>query len=183
MMGEDQDFEIVRRCLSGERRAFETVIEKYQGMVLRVAFRIVNNFEDAKDVTQSVFVKAYENLPSFDSQHKLFSWIYRIAVNESLNWTKKRRRESSVPPSPVTAGGDPHDALMDGEVGRKIEKAMAELTAVQRALLALSLDGFSYKEMGGLLELSEKKVKSRLYEARDKIKTFLKKEGLTAHGR
>jgi len=182
-MGEDKDFELVQKSLQGDAGAFETVIDRYQKMVMNLAYRIVNNCEDAKDVTQSVFVKAYGNLPSFNPRFKLFSWLYRIAVNESLNFAKKRQRQAAFPPGSIADGEDPQDSLANNELNRKIEKALADLNPRQRALLALSLDGFSYKEIGEVLDLSEKKVKSRLFSARHKIIGLLERDGIMAHGR
>jgi RNA polymerase sigma-70 factor (ECF subfamily) len=182
-MDEDQDFELIRRSLEGEPRAFETVIEKYQRMVLNLAYRIVNNSEDAKDIAQAVLIKAYGNLASFDPQHKFFSWLYRIAINESLNFTKKRKRQAELRPRSLALGIDPQDALANNELRQKIENALARLSPRERALVALGLDGFSYKEIGELLDLSENKVKARLFTARHKIKDILEKNGITAHGR
>jgi len=182
-MSEEEDFEIVRKSLQGDAGAFETVIDKYQKMVLNLAYRIVNNYEDAKDVAQSVFVKAYENLPSFDPKYKFFSWLYRIGVNESLNFALKRKRQAMSDPGPIAAGEDPQASLANNELNLRIESALADLNPRQRALLTLSLDGFSYKDIGGFLGLPERKVKSQLFSARHKMKSALERDGVTAHGR
>ncbi len=182
-MCDEEDLEIVRRTLGGDIEAFGTVVEKYQRMVLKVAFGIVNNTEDAKDIVQSVFVKAYRSLPSFDPRHKLFSWLYRIAVNESLNFVHKRKRQTTLIPEAIAAGEDPQDSMAGDELSRRIGKALAVLTHRQRALLTLSLDGYSYRQIGGFLDLSEGKVKSRLFSARQKLKSLLEKDGLSGHGR
>jgi RNA polymerase sigma-70 factor (ECF subfamily) len=182
-MIEDKDLEAVRACLRGKVDAFEAIIVRYQKPVLSLAYRIVRNSEDARDISQSVFVKAFASLSSFDPRYKLFSWLYRIAVNESLNFVDRRNRRADPDPSWPAAVPSPDDELAAGELGERIEKALRGLNASQRALLALGADGFSYKDIGLTLGLSEKKVKSKLFSARHKLREVLRQDGWTAHDR
>jgi len=88
----DQDDELlVRRCLGGDRGAFEVLVDKYQGPLFNVALRMTQVYADAEDITQSAFLKAFESLSSFKPGRKFFSWLYRIAVNESLNFLRAKR--------------------------------------------------------------------------------------------
>jgi RNA polymerase sigma-70 factor (ECF subfamily) len=182
-MNEYKDIEAVRMCLQGKADAFETIIVQYQKPVLSLAYRIVRNSEDARDIAQSVFVKAFGSLSSFNPRYKFFSWLYRIAINESLNFVDRRNRR--IDPGAVRPAADPSpdDELAASELSGKIEKALMRLNDSQRALLALSADGLSYKDIGLTLELSEKKVKSKLFSARQKLREILGQDGWTAHDR
>jgi RNA polymerase sigma-70 factor (ECF subfamily) len=180
-MKEDKDLEAVRKCLQGEVDAFEPIIVEYQKPVLKLVYRIVRNFEDARDISQSVFVKAFAGLSSFDPGYKFFSWLYRIAINESLNFVGKRNRRVSPEAAWTAAVMDPEEELAAGELNGKIEKAMADLSFRQRALVTLSADGHSYKEIGLMLDLPEKKVKSKLFSARHKLREILEQNGWPAH--
>jgi len=181
-MYEQEDLDAVRDCLEGDIDAFEPVIVRYEKQVLSLAYRIVHNAEDARDVAQGVFVKAFSRLASYDPQYRFFSWLYRIAVNESLNFVEKRdRRMDPAVSSPSGATSDPEDLFEIGEMNTRIHRAMEELNAAQRALLALSVDGLSYKEIGDMLGLPEKKVKSRLFEARHRLREILVRDGGVRH--
>src|SRR5713226_7592124 len=91
-MSVDEDRDLVSRCLKGDEKAFETIVDKYEKIVYNVAVRMGTSPEDAEDVTQTVFIKVFEGLSSFNSKYKFFSWIYRIAVNESLNAVNRHGR-------------------------------------------------------------------------------------------
>jgi RNA polymerase sigma-70 factor (ECF subfamily) len=182
-MNEQTDLEAVRKCLQGEVDAFETLIVRYQKPVMNLAYRIVRNFEDARDVAQAVFVKAFSGLSSFDPRYKFFSWLYRIAINESLNFAGKRNRRIDADPEWTAPVLDPEDQLVASELQGTIENAVLRLNPRQRALLALSVDGLSYKEIGRLLDLPERKVKSKLFSARNKLRGLLSQDGRPAHAR
>ncbi len=181
-MYEQEDLEAVRDCLEGNIDAFEPVIVRYEKQVISLAYRIVRNAEDARDVAQGVFVKAFSRLSSFDPRYRFFSWLYRIAVNESLNFVEKRDRRMDPADSPQSGpASDPEDLFEIGEMNARIHRAMEDLNASQRALLALSVDGVSYKEMGEMIGLPEKKVKSRLFEARHRLREILVRDGGVLH--
>jgi len=94
-MSDDEEQAAVVRCLQGEARAFESIVDAYQRVLFNVALRMVNDRDDAQDVVQAAFVKAYEKLRTYDQRRKFFSWIYRITVNECLNHLARRRRPES----------------------------------------------------------------------------------------
>src|SRR5258706_14703991 len=89
---EEQEATLLDRCLGGDGGAFGQLIDRYQRVLFNVSLRMVGNREDARDITQTVFLKAYENLGSFDRKHRFFSWVYRITINESLNHLSRNRR-------------------------------------------------------------------------------------------
>ena len=91
-MAERSDEEIVRLCQSGDRKAFDALVERHHRLVYNVAFRMVHDPDDAADIAQGVFVKVYEKIDGFDDRFRFFSWLYKIAVNESLNFLNHRKK-------------------------------------------------------------------------------------------
>jgi len=168
-MAELSDPELVIRCRKGDRGAFEMLVDRYQTPVYNAALRILHDPLEAEDVSQCVFLKVYENLDSFDSKYKLFSWIYRIAVNESLNARKSRRRYEPLDDIP---SGDRASGRQDDE--DVIDRALGRLSPEDRAVVILKhLDGFSYNDIGFIMDWPNAKVKSRLYAARQHLKEIV----------
>ncbi len=91
-MNEDSDGILVQRCRAGDRRAFEALVGRYEKPVFNAALRMLRNPEDARDVAQTVFLKAFEHLADYDPKYRFYSWIYRIALNESINILNGRKR-------------------------------------------------------------------------------------------
>ena len=178
-MSEDHDAELVRRCVGGDRKAFEALVVRYQGPVYNAAFRMLRNPDDARDVAQTVFLKAYEHLAEYDPRHRFYSWIYRIALNESINQLKGRKRLAPVPEDEPSEGPGP-EQVVDAELsGRRIQAALMTLTDDYRTVIVLRhfLD-CSYEDMADVLQLPEKTVKSRLFSARQRLKDALQQYGL-----
>lgn len=173
--------ELVRLALNGDGRAFEMLVSTYERVVYTAAYRMVGNTEDARDITQNVFLKAFRSLRSFDPSHRFFSWIYRITINESLNFIRQRRPKQEL-----------DDTLPSRDVGPDVEAHHAQLKdLVQTALLelpedyrqAIMLRHFlhrSHQEMSELMGVPEKTVKSRLYTARQLLAKALGRRGVTS---
>lgn len=176
-MDEHQDLEDVRACLGGDLEAFGRLVVRYQKQVMSVAYRILRDPEDARDVSQAVFVKAFGQLSSFDPKYRFFSWLYRIAVNESLNFAGKRKRRLEFETFRPAAIPDPAGRLEAAESARAFDRAMLDLKPPHRAVLALGAEGLTYAEIGQALRLPENKVKSRLFEARQKLREILVRAG------
>jgi len=177
MTGTDE--QLVRDCLEGNRGAFATLIEKYEKPIYNLAFRMAQDREDARDLTHTVFLKAYEHLASFNSDHRFYSWLYRIAVNECLNFVERRRPAEPVDDRLEAGGRNPEDAAHGGEICRGVQQALMMLKPDHRAVLVLRhfLD-CSYAEMAVVLEIPEKTVKSRLFTARQQLKETLERRRL-----
>ena len=174
------DSALVRKCLNGDNRAFETLVHKYQAPIYNLALRMVKVPEDAEDITQTVFVKAYEKLDSYNSAHRFFSWIYRIAVNESINFARRRKcmdeYESGVSAKDETT---PEENLRGDELSRIVGSAISALKMDYRLVLVLKhFHDFTYVEIGDILQIPEKTVKSRLFTARQLLKEKLDNEGV-----
>ncbi len=165
---------LIRQCLNGDINAFENLVDKYQKQILNVAYRMIHDFDEAEDIAQSVFIRAYENLKAFNPKYKFFSWIYRIAVNESLNYLNKKSRKEELNKNLITKEKT-LDQIVDGiELSEKIQDALIVLDLNYRVVIVLNhFMDFSYKEISDILEIQEKTVKSRLFTARQLLKDIL----------
>ncbi len=173
-MSDNDNSELVKQCLRGDRSAFEILVDRYQKVVFNVALRMVGNTEDAEDIAQSAFLKGYENLGSFDGRHKFFSWIYRIAVNEAINYLHAKQRTVKLDED-IPAGGKAADELVhDDQMVQRLERALRRISIEHRAVLVLRhFQDLSYSEIANVLNIPEKTVKSRLFSARQELKDIL----------
>ncbi|HSD25662.1 MAG TPA: sigma-70 family RNA polymerase sigma factor [Vicinamibacteria bacterium] len=161
------------RCRGGEVDAFEPLVVRYQRVLFNVAWRMVGSREDARDVVQGAFVKAWEKLDTFDPRRRFFSWMYRIVVNESLN-ARGRRHPLQPLESDVAAPGGPDEELRARERSDLLQSALLSLPGPDREVIVLRhFAELSYAEIGETLGLAEKTVKSRLHEARQRLGRML----------
>jgi RNA polymerase sigma-70 factor, ECF subfamily len=169
---------LVAAARAGDTRAFGALVETFGRPVFNLALRMTGNSEDARDLVQVVFVKAYEKLDSFDGRSRFFSWIYRIAINESLNFVSRRKRQVELDERLVSNERSPDEQALIGEEERMVQAAMQDLTPEYRQVIILRhfLD-LSHVEMGNVLRLPEKTVKSRLHTARVRLGEALRKRG------
>ncbi|MEO8564666.1 MAG: sigma-70 family RNA polymerase sigma factor [bacterium] len=177
-MDNDVDQELVERFRDGDRDAFTELVVRYQRPIYNAAFWILHSADDASDIAQIVFMKVAERLDEFDSQHRFFSWIYRIAVNESLNLLRRNGHEEWLDDEIELAGpetANPESIAADAERSRHIQRALMKLSVNDRTVLMLRhFSDCSYEEIAGILDLDEKTVKSRLFEARHRLRETLK---------
>jgi RNA polymerase sigma-70 factor, ECF subfamily len=169
---------LVGAARAGDPNAFGALVDAYGRAVFNLALRMVGNREDARDLAQTVFVKAYQKLETFDGRARFFSWMYRIAINESLNWLS--RRKSVVELDERLESGDPTPDVRAeaSEEERMVQDALMDLTAEYRQVIVLRhFMDLSHTEMGGILHLPEKTVKSRLHTARARLGEALRKRG------
>lgn len=140
---------------------------------------MVGNREDARDITQTVFLKAYENLGSFDRRHKFFSWVYRIMINESLNHLSRAKRMEPLDESLESRVAGPDEECARNRLNDSIQSALEELAPDYRQVIVLRhFAQLSYEEMSGVLEIPEKTVKSRLHTARQLLGGIFSKHGI-----
>jgi RNA polymerase sigma-70 factor, ECF subfamily len=174
----NEDDKLVRQALGGDRKAFTMLVLKYEKPIYNLAYRMAQNAEDAADITQTTFVKAYLRLDSFNPAHKFFSWLYRIAVNESLNQIERRRRAQTFHYDPPQSGPNPDEELEHKESCAHLARALAAMTLEQRVVIILKhLLLLPYREIAEILDISEKTVKSRLFTARHILRDQLVKQG------
>ncbi|HEX6794890.1 MAG TPA: sigma-70 family RNA polymerase sigma factor [Casimicrobiaceae bacterium] len=175
-MDNDVDQVLVERFRNGDREAFTTLMVRYQRPIYNAAFWIVRSADDARDIAQSVFLRVAERLDEFDGSHKFFSWIYRIAVNESLNLLRRNGHEEPLDDEIDLPGGsdDPESQARDAERSRYIQRALLTMSPMDRTVIVLRhFSECSYQEIARILDVDEKTVKSRLFEARRRLRELL----------
>jgi RNA polymerase sigma-70 factor, ECF subfamily len=172
---DSDDLNSVRRCLAGDAGAFDELVVRYQKMIYNAALHIVRNREDALEIAQGVFLKAFRSLDSFDPERRFFSWIYRIAINDSLNFVAAARRTNDAPVmDPPSGSANPEVELEAKEARRHLDATLGRLAPEQRAAVVLRhFMGCSYQEAAEILGIPEKTFKSRLYEARQILREEL----------
>lgn len=177
-MAEDRDGELVESCRNGDRAAFTALVTRYQRPIYNAAYRVLGDIEDARDITQEVFLKVAERLHEYDSQFRFFSWIYRIAINESIDMLRRNRREEWLDDETEIPGPEhdsPESQYSSGQVAERIQRALMRMKMDDRVVLTLRhFSECSYREMSHILNLEEKTVKSRLFEARQRLGEMLK---------
>jgi RNA polymerase sigma-70 factor (ECF subfamily) len=178
-MGKSDDSELVERCKKGDRQAFEALLIKYEKPIFNAAYRMLHSTEDARDVTQTVFLKVYENLDKYDPDHRFFSWIYRIALNESINCLSKLSRSETLESEPRDEGRGPEQEMVGEQLKDELQTALMGIKTEYRMVIVLKhVLECSYGEIGEILDLPEKTVKSRLYTGRQLLKDALTESGI-----
>ena len=189
-MTREEESRIVQKVLRGDVNAFETLVLAYEKNVYNIALRMTGNSEDASDMTQEAFIKAYNSLHSFRGDSKFSVWIYRIATNVCLDFLRSKSRRPSVSLSVEDNDGDEvqldvadesqsPELLLDRQMTREsVRRGLETLTPEYRQILLLrEIQGLSYDEISQALGLEVGTVKSRIFRARKKLCTFLLQDG------
>jgi RNA polymerase sigma-70 factor (ECF subfamily) len=175
---EYDDGTLVRRCLEGDRAAFEELVVRYQRPVYNAALRLLHDPEEARDVAQTTFLNVFEHLADYDPSYKFYSWIYRIAVNESLDTLGRRKPLEEISGQEVDGAPGPDRHAESEQTRGAIEDALMRINPELRSVVVLRhLMHLSYEDMAETLAVPEKTVKSRLYSARQQLRTLLVHEG------
>ena len=133
-MPELHDEHLVRRCLDGDRAAFGTLVERHQKVVYNAAYRVTRDYEDASDVTQTVFVKVFERLDSYRPEFKFSSWLYKIAVNEAIDVVNRRQAHVALDPAMAAQAPSPEDLVVAGQMSILLQDSMMDLDVKSRVL-------------------------------------------------
>ena len=188
-MSQRTDRELVEAARAGDTEAFSAVVRRHQRRVYRLALHLVRNAAEAEDVTQETFVRAYGALDRFDGRSEPFTWIYRIAVNLSLNAIRARKpsQRSTTPDDPRIESllverraslASPEGVSEDRELALALCAGMDALSEVLRTTLVLVVvDGLSHADASKVLGCSEGTVAWRVHEARRKLREFLMENG------
>lgn len=159
---------------TSREKAFTELVKKYQKPLYVHIFRMVNSHESTDDVLQNVFIKVWKHLDQFREDAKLSTWLFRIAVNESLSWMEKedKRKTSDLPSDETLSPGDTPSAA---QIEQKLEKAIQLLPAKQRTVFILRYyEERTYEEMSEILETSVGALKASYHHAVKKIEEFIK---------
>ena len=176
-MNEADDSILVRRCLAGEIDAFGALVDRYQKPIYNLMLRMAHDSDDASDLTQSAFIRAYEKLHTFNPRLKFFSWMYRVAVNVALNAIQQRKPTEPLDERHEAAAVDNGTQDRQEKIDR-VETALAGLRPQDRVIILLRhFDDLSYVEIADVLKIRVKTVKSRLFAARQHLRVQLQRAG------
>jgi RNA polymerase sigma-70 factor (ECF subfamily) len=182
------DVELVERARQGDREAFRALVERYQRKVAALALGMLRDREDALDIVQDTFTKAYQSLDKFKGDSSFYTWIYRIGVNLCIDHQRRESRYVQLggeseesdddlrPPSPEDLERDqPFEDARSTELGTRLIEAINALTPEHRAVILLrEVDGLSYEEISEVLECPKGTVMSRLHYARRQLQARLR---------
>jgi len=177
------DEELVVLCLQGKREAFAELVQRYERQIFSLAYRLTNNYDDAGDLTQDVFLHLFRVLDKFDGSRRFFPWMYRIATNVCYNFLKKRPKESYsldnvidfIPRLPDHYS-QPEDYFEIKEVQETVHKAIAELPENFRIPMVLRyLEDMSYQQISEAMGLPVSTIETRLYRGRLLLQKLLGK--------
>lgn len=188
---ETSDKELVANAKAGSRRAFQQLYERYHRRAFAVALGVLRHPEDAHDVVQESFIKAYRYLDRFEGKSSFYTWLYRIVKNLAIDYLRKRKRGMSVSFDDTAAnltedsfddltwvpkilGQNPGKSLLRAEIREQIAAALENLSPNHRAVIVMrEVEGLSYEEMAEVLECSKGTIMSRLFHARKYMQTAL----------
>lgn len=188
---ERSDAELVREARHGDKDAFKELVERYQRKIMAISIGMVHNPEDAMEITQETFVKAYESLDGFKGESSFYTWLYRIAVNRAIDFRRRSRRYPTIGLEDRFGSAnsnesyeevlgeeegrnDPFQQTQAREVGDRVAEAIDELTPDHKAVILLrEVDGLSYEEISRVMQCSKGTVMSRLHYARKKLQKRL----------
>ena len=182
------DWELVQRSQAGDHEAFRELVERYQRKIAALALGMLRNREDASDIVQETFAKAYQNLDRFKGDSALYTWLYRIAFNLCVDHQRRDSRHTTVPlevderggsPLPLPEGepprDDPFERTRGSEIRQQLDEAIRSLTPEHRAVILLrEIEGLSYEEISHVLQVPKGTVMSRLHYARRQLQARLR---------
>ena len=182
-----EDLELVRRSQQGDVTAYDELIRRYQERIYATVYHMTSNHEDANDLAQETFIKGFQALKSFKGDSSFYTWIYRIAVNKTINFLKQRKNRThmSLNDLDFSAENDPDlVALISdktprrdiglSELQEKLNIAMQKLSPVHRMVVTLhDVQGLSHEEIGKIIECNIGTVRSRLFYARQQLQAYL----------
>jgi len=189
-LDKEQEKEIIQKVINGDRNAFEDLVVANQKNVYNLALKMTRNEDDALDISQDAFVKAYQQLGKFRGDSRFSVWLYRLTYNLCIDFIRKKPKANIIPLTYEDDSGDstpleipdlrdlPEDNAIRSETRKTIEEGINELADDHREVLVMrEVTGMSYEEMATTLNVSIGTVKSRLARARMKLVEFLKEKG------
>ena len=189
-MTREEELAVIRRVQKGDVNAFEALVRAYEKNVYNLALRMMGNAQDAEDMAQEAFLKAYNSLPGFRGDSKFSVWLYRIVSNVCLDQLRKKSKRPTVSLSMEDEDGEetqldlpdtaqsPEELLEKKLTREAVRRGLAQLPEDARQILLLrEIQGLSYEEIGEALGLEPGTVKSRIFRARKRLCAFLLEDG------
>jgi RNA polymerase sigma-70 factor (ECF subfamily) len=180
---EGDETELIAKAREGDRESFTVLVQRYERRVVGVALAVVHNQDDALELAQETFVRAFENLKNFESRSSFSTWLYRIAANLSIDFWRREGRHNVLRGEDAenelrrlpSSQGDSYKAASRSELGERLKEALEQLTPEHRAVVLLrEVEGLSYDEISDVLQCPRGTVMSRLHYARNKLRSILK---------
>jgi len=179
-MDQEQEAAIVARIRKGDRDAFSLLVDAYKAPVFNLTYRMTGNREDADELAQETFVRAYANLDKFQSDQMFFTWLFTISLNVIKNHLRRQAVWGKLVTSGKSApdmqdpGSNPENDLLEKEEQRQLQQALLGLPYDQREVLTLRLyEDLSFTDIADICRLPESTVKMRLYRALEKLRTLI----------
>jgi len=181
------DDELVLKSQQGDIHAFDELVERYHGKIYGLTYNMTSNREDAEDLTQEIFVKAFQALPRFKGKSSFYTWLYRIAVNKTINYRKRRNRKRAMSLDQfeneiklddvyhdLTSKGSPLRNLSLSELQKKLNEALQNLSEKHRTVVVLhDMQGIPHEEIAKMVGASVGTIRSRLFYARRQLQAEL----------
>ncbi|MEO0122580.1 MAG: sigma-70 family RNA polymerase sigma factor [candidate division WOR-3 bacterium] len=165
----DEDSSLVKRYKSGDETAFDALFEKYQQPIYSICYRFVRNEDDAKELTQEIFIKIYNNLKEFNEKCKFFTWVYRITVNTCISFKRKLHKTTELD------GSISNPAERNLILKKAIEDAIARLPERQKtAFILRHFEGYTFEEIGEIMKISTGAAKANHFQAIKRLRSLLK---------
>jgi RNA polymerase sigma-70 factor, ECF subfamily len=184
------ELDLVARCQAGDTEAFDELVTRYRTRVFGMIYNMVHSEQDAWDLAQDSFLKAWKSIKRFKGRSSFYTWIYRIVMNVTIDWLRKRQVkggggefDDSIQLKEVEPGSKtvpkaealPHEMMERSEIRTRIDKAIAQLSPEQRAVILMKeIEGMQYHEIAEAVGCSIGTVMSRLFYARKKLQNLLR---------
>ena len=183
-----QQLALVDKARDGDMTAYEELVRRYQGRIYGLVYNMTSNKEDAEDLVQDVFVKAYKSLDKFQGKSSFYTWVYRIAVNRTINFIKRGKKKRTLSLNDTESGIERDPAYVElsskespirdasiSEIKEKLNEALQKLSEKHRTVVVLhDIQGVPHDEIGKMLGCSSGTVRSRLFYARQQLQNELR---------
>jgi RNA polymerase sigma-70 factor (ECF subfamily) len=186
-VGQADERDLLRRAKTGDLTAYDELVRRYQERVYATIYHMTANHEDANDLAQESFIKAYQALRTFKGDSSFFTWLYRIAVNKTINFLKQRKNRNHLSLNDLDLNAEhdpdvmalisektPRRDLRLAELQEKLNTAMLKLSETHRLVVTLhDVQGLSHEEIGRIMNCNVGTVRSRLFYARQQLQAYL----------
>jgi RNA polymerase sigma-70 factor (ECF subfamily) len=187
ILAPEEELWLVQKAKSGDLSAFDDLVRRYQERIYSTLYHMTSNHEDANDLTQETFIKAFQALKSFKGDSSFFTWIYRIAINKTINFLKKRKSRNHLSLNDLDFNAEhdpdlvalisqktPRRDLNLAELQEKLNVAMQKLSEVHRLVVTLhDIQGLPHEEISRMMDCNVGTVRSRLFYARQQVQAYL----------
>jgi RNA polymerase sigma-70 factor (ECF subfamily) len=181
-----KDEELISYIVKGKTELYSEIVDRYQSKVFSTAYNYTHDYEEARDLTQEIFIKLYNNLSNYKNKDSFSTWLYRIAVNRCIDWTRKKKlqtisafyddgdEEVNIYDTIADSGGGPEDTLVNEENRVFIRKAVEELPEIYKTVIILYyFEDFSPQEISEITDIPRRTIETRLYRGRNLLKLRL----------